>query len=238
MSTSRAKALGRRRRRPSWRQAVAVLLATLALGLPAVRIDALPRVRPDGVPAAPAAGQAPAAATPVGRGPAAAAVTALTTAPSGRDPLDAVPGDFPAVMGYVPVPARMADGTVRLAKPTGACSAPGGDAPFGFEQVCKVHDYGYDLLRYAHASGQDLTAEARRQVDAMFGHDLHARCRASTHGLARLGCHLLAEGFTAVVAVNSWRQRYGNPARESLPGWSGCQTLARDRGTEPGVRRC
>jgi peptidoglycan/LPS O-acetylase OafA/YrhL len=218
-TTPRTRPPGRQARRPGWRRAAAVLLAVLALGLPAVRVDAMPRVQPGAVPAAP--GGTPAlVATPVGRGPAAAAVTALATAPAGRDPLAAMPADFPAVMGYTPVPARMADGTLRLAKPAGACSAPGGDAPFGFEQACKVHDYGYDLLRYAHAGGQRLTAEARRQLDAMFDRDLHARCRAGGRGLARLGCDLLAEGFTAAVAVNSWRQHYGNPARESLPGWS------------------
>ncbi|HEX5878772.1 MAG TPA: phospholipase A2 [Actinomycetota bacterium] len=186
MSTPRTEVLGRRARRPRWRLAAAVLLAILALGLPAVRVDAMPRTQP-------------------GPGPAT---------------LAAVPDDFPAVMGYMPVTARMAGGTVRLAKPTGACSAPGGDAPFGFEQVCRVHDYGYDLLRYGHAGRQRLTPEARRQLDAMFDRDLHARCQATRRGLARVGCHLLAEGFTAVVSVNSWRQRYGNPARESPPGWS------------------
>jgi peptidoglycan/LPS O-acetylase OafA/YrhL len=204
MSTPRTEVLGRRARPPRWRRAAVVLLAILALGLPAVRVDAMPRTQPGAVPSTPAA----------------AAVTALTTAPAGRDPLAAVPGDFPAVMGYMPQPARMADGTVRLAKPTGACSAPGGGMPFGFEQVCKVHDYGYDLLRYAHAGGQRLTTDARRQLDAMFDRDLHARCQVGSSGLVRLGCHLLAEGFTAVVSVNSWRQHYGNPARESPPGWS------------------
>ena len=207
-------------RRPSWRLATAVVLAVIALGLLVVRVDAMPRTPPGLVPASPSTGQAAAAASPLGRGPAAAAVTALATAPAGRDPLAAVPADFASVMGYTPVPTRMADGAIRLAKPTGACSAPAGGAPFGFEQVCKVHDYGYDLLRYAEAGGQHLTAEARRQVDAIFDHDLHARCRATTHGLARTGCHLVAEGFTAAVSFNSWRQHYGNPARESLPGWT------------------
>jgi hypothetical protein len=79
-----------------------------------------------------------------------------------------------------------------------------------------VHDYGYDLLRYAHATGQRLAPEARRQLDAMFAHDLHARCRATGHGLAGAGCHLVAELFTTGVSVNSWRQHYGNPARERL----------------------
>ena len=144
-----------------------------------------------------------------------------------------MPNDFPAVMGYARAGAHGRRDR-PLAKPTGACSAPGGDAPFGFEQVCKVHDYGYDLLRYAHAGGQRLTAEARRQLDAMFDRDLHARCQATRPGLARLGCHLLAEGFTAVVSVNSWRQHYGNPTRESLPGWS--LGLAIDRGRAVAAR--
>jgi peptidoglycan/LPS O-acetylase OafA/YrhL len=219
-------------RRRTWPLVAIAVLAVLALGLLLVRVDAMPRARPGPASAAPSgardtapAGAPRAAATPVaapalGGGPAAVAVGALATAPSGQDPLAAVPAGFPAVMGYTPVPLRMADGTVRLAKPDGACSAPGGGAPFGFEQVCKVHDYGYDLLRYAAATGERLPAEARRQVDAMFDHDLHARCRAVEGGLARTGCHLLAEGFTAVVAVNSWRQHYGHPATESLPGWT------------------
>jgi hypothetical protein len=97
---------------------------------------------------------------------------------------------------------------------------PGGGAPFGFDQPCKVHDYGYDLLRYAHATGQQLTAEARRQIDAMFARDLHARCQVIGRGLAGAGCHLVAELFTAGVSFNSWRQHHGNPADERLPGWT------------------
>ena len=149
---------------------------------------------------------------------AAAAVTALVTAPAGQDPLAAVPADFASVMGYTPVPTRMADGTLRLAKPTGACSVPGDGAPFGFHQACTVHDYGYDLLRYAHATGQQLTPEARRQLDAMFGRDLHARCRVMGRGLPVTGCHLMADLFSAGVSFNSWRQHHGNPAEERLPG--------------------
>src|SRR6266540_4165109 len=44
-------------------------------------------------------------------------------------------------------------------------------APFRFQQACKVHDYGYDLLRYAHATGQQLTGEARRQLDGNPGRE-------------------------------------------------------------------
>jgi peptidoglycan/LPS O-acetylase OafA/YrhL len=208
-------------RRLSWRLAAAVVLAVLALGLLLVRVDATPRTQLAPAPAVASrtAEPAPAVASPLGRGPAAAAVTALVAPPAGQDPLTAVPADFASVMGYTPVPLRMADGTLRLAKPTGACSVPGGGAPFGFRRACQVHDYGYDLLRYAHATGQHLPAESRRQLDAMFGHDLHASSRTARHGLARAGRSLIAEAFTTGVAVNSWRQHYGNPARESLPSW-------------------
>jgi Prokaryotic phospholipase A2 len=196
---------------PAWRPAAAVLAAVLALGLLIVPADATPRTPPGSTAAA--------TTSSMGRGPAAAAVAALVAAPAGQDPLATAPADFASVMGYAPVPVRMADGTARLAKPTGACSAPGGGAPFGFQQACKVHDYGYDLLRYAHATGQRLTPEARRQLDAMFAHDLHARCQAVGHGLIRAGCDLVADLFTAGVSVNSWRQHDGNPARERLPAW-------------------
>jgi hypothetical protein len=83
-----------------------------------------------------------------------------------------------------------------------------------------VHDYGYDLLRYAHATGQRLDPEARRQLDAMFGRDLHARCRVLERGLPATGCHLMADLFSAGVSFNSWRQHHGYPAEERLPGWA------------------
>jgi peptidoglycan/LPS O-acetylase OafA/YrhL len=190
-----------------WRLAAAVL----ALGLLLVHAEATPRTPPGSAPAA--------TASSIGRGPAAAGITALVTAPAGQSPLAAVPADFATVMGYTPVPVPMADGTLRLAKPNGACSVPGGGAPFGFQPACKVHDYGYDLLRHAHTTGQQLTPEARRQLDAMFAHDLQARCQAAGHGLAGAGCNLVVELFTVGVSVNSWRQHYGYPARERLPGW-------------------
>jgi fucose 4-O-acetylase-like acetyltransferase len=199
-------------RHGSSRLATAVVLVVLAFGLLLVCVDAMPRTPPGSASVA--------VASSVGRGPATAAVTALVTAPAGQDPLAAVPADFASVMGYTPVPTRMADGTRRLAKPTGACSVPGGGAPFGFHQACKVHDYGYDLLRYAYATGQHLTAEARRQLDAMFARDLHAHCQVIGRGLAGAGCHLVVELFTGGVSFNSWRQHYGNPAEERLPGWA------------------
>jgi phospholipase A2-like protein len=170
------------------------LLAAVVVAL--IVLGSLPAVRPD-----------PARAAGVATGPAAAAVTALVAA----DPAAVAPAGFTAVMGYEPVPTRMTDGTLRSSKPSGACSAPGGGGPFGFETACKVHDYGYDLLRYAGATGEWLPPAARRQLDDMFGRDLHAHCRATRHGLAAFACHIAADAFSAAVAFNSWRQRDGDP---------------------------
>jgi Acyltransferase family/Prokaryotic phospholipase A2 len=197
-------------------------LALVALVLSLVRVDAAPRAHLalDGTGAA-----------RVGSGPAATALTSLVApaapAPAGTAGsapasalLASVPAGFRSAMGYTPVQVRMADGTVRLAKPAGACSAPGGGTPFRFQQACKVHDYGYDLLRYAHATGQHLTGEARRQLDGMLAHDLRAQCDASRHGLVGLGCHAVAEAFVTGASLNSWRQHFGNPGHESPPWWA------------------
>jgi fucose 4-O-acetylase-like acetyltransferase len=213
-----------------------VALALVALALSLVRVDAAPRAHLalDGTGAVAPVGSGPAAtalaslvAAPAGAGrpavaPAGPAPSPLASVPAGPapSPLASVPAGFRSVMGYTPVKVRMADGTVRLAKPDGACSAPGGGTPFRFQQACKVHDYGYDLLRYANATGQHLTGEARRQLDGMLGHDLRAQCDATRHGLARLGCHVVAQAFATGASLNSWRQHFGNPGRESPPWWA------------------
>jgi peptidoglycan/LPS O-acetylase OafA/YrhL len=146
-------------------------------------------------------------------------VDAMPRTRPGPDPTASPPGDFASVMGYTPVRVELADGTVRLAKPDGACSVPGGGEPFGFGRACKVHDHGYDLLRHADARGRRLDGEVRRRLDAWFVRDLHAQCEATSRGLAAVGCHAVTEGFATGLAFNSWRQGYGNPTRESVPGW-------------------
>ena len=138
--------------------------------------------------------------TDPGGGPAPAAPAALA------------PPGFAAVMGYVPVTARL-DGSnsPRLVKPAGSCSSPLGQRPFGFEVICKAHDYGYDLLRFAARSGRPPKAKAavraaRRLVDAQFDHDLHAHCAASRQRLGRLACDGLAAVYAGAVKLNSWWQ--------------------------------
>ena len=207
MSTPRAEVLGRRARR--------LELAARRRG-PARDPGARAAGRPRRCHAADQPGAIPAVATPVGREPAGRGHCA-------RPPLRPAGTRWPRCRTTSP-----GDGVRARAGAHGRRDRPARQAHrsmFGagrrravrVRAGCKVHDYGYDLLRYAHAGGQRLTAEARRQLDAMFDRDLHARCQATRPGLARLGCHLLAEGFTAVVSVNSWRQHYGNPTRSRCP---------------------
>lgn len=159
------------------------------------------------------------AAPRLGGGPVGTALAALV-APGGGDLAAAVPPGFAEFRGYTPVPERFSDGTVRMVNPDGACSVPGGGTRFRFDAACRAHDYGYDLLRYAHARGERLPDDARKAIDGTFASDLRAHCEVTRTGLARLGCKATAEVFAAGTGVNSWRQGYGNPGEESVPVWA------------------
>jgi hypothetical protein len=125
----------------------------------------------------------------------------------------AAPPGFARVMGYQPVPAPLhGSAAPRLVKPAGSCSSPLGQKPFGFGVICKAHDFGYDLLRFAARSGRAGTVPAaRRLIDGQFDHDLHAHCAATRHGLGRLACDGLAAVYAGAVKLNSWWQDEGTP---------------------------
>jgi hypothetical protein len=152
---------------------------------------------------------APAAQT-VGDPAAAAAVVSLTGI--GRA---VVPADFPSVMGYTPVTAKLADGEIRTIDPTGSCSAPGEGRPFAFATACKAHDFGYDLLRYAERRGEPLTEDARAAIDARLVADLRTQCDATTSGSQYAACYATVDVFAAGVEFNSWRQMSGPPVDTS-----------------------
>jgi hypothetical protein len=128
-------------------------------------------------------------------------------------PLAATLPDFRPVMGYVPVAARLAGtpGQARWLKPSGACSSPLGGTPFGFEAVCKSHDFGYDLLRFADRTGRPAGPELRRAVDDRFDQDLHMHCARTRRGLARFACDGMAAVYSGVVKLGSWAQGHGTP---------------------------
>ncbi len=122
---------------------------------------------------------------------------------------DAVPGDFAAVMGYRP---RTVDGT--LANPYGDCSSPV-PLPGEFDTACKVHDLGYDLLRYARESGGELGPWARRSLDERLDADMHAACEVRADPRSRAFCSAMADVAITAVGGNSWRQGYVTPVDET-----------------------
>lgn len=157
----------------------------------------------------PAAGSATASA-PIAdaadlRTPAGAAVAALT-GPNPGLALAVLPANFEAEMGYRPL--LVDDAPID---PLGDCSSPI-PLPDRFDGPCKVHDFGYDLLRLAGTDGRPLGAWARTALDRMLVQRMHDTC---TNPL----CDWAADVARAGLAFNTWRQRGGLPvARESLSG--------------------
>ncbi|WP_422335475.1 hypothetical protein [Rhodococcus sp. (in: high G+C Gram-positive bacteria)] len=87
--------------------------------------------------------------------------------------------------------------------------------PAEFDTSCRAHDLGYDLLRYASLSGEDLGPWARQSLDAQLDRRMHAACDSRTDPQSRGTCFLMANVATTAVAGNSWRQGYSAPVTES-----------------------
>ncbi|WP_123788458.1 hypothetical protein [Phytoactinopolyspora halophila] len=124
---------------------------------------------------------------------------------------DAVPEDFADVMGYRPEIVNRPDGAAHVVKPTGDCSTPFGATRYDFQRVCRTHDYGYDLLRYASKRDGELGPWARVAVDDLLGEDLRRRCEQVDGGAA---CRAVATAGEGIIKANSWRQGQGIPGRE------------------------
>ncbi|UYP17634.1 hypothetical protein OED52_13185 [Rhodococcus sp. Z13] len=155
---------------------------------------------------------APAATGNTGSGntAAAAAITALV-ADDTEAAQAAFPTDFAAVMGYSPIVERGLDSVARLVDPEGDCSAPI-PLPEVFESACRVHDLGYDLLRYARATEGELGPDARRRLDSLFARHLDLACRSDPQIAL---CHPISKIASAAVEFNSWRQGRHSPVPES-----------------------
>ncbi len=137
------------------------------------------------------------------------AVDALVSEPADRAEL-AVPAGFSTGRGYQP--------SVRgglLVNPHGNCSSPV-PLPRSFTPGCQRHDLGYDLLRHAAAMGHPLPASARHALDDQLADSMGASCREQrTSTPERLECTTWAGVASAAVWVNSLRQGWSVPSRES-----------------------
>ncbi|MCE5288252.1 MAG: hypothetical protein LLG14_03330 [Nocardiaceae bacterium] len=133
----------------------------------------------------------------------AAAIRALTSDDPVATQIAAVPADF----GYRPA------GTRYAVDPDGGCSSPIA-LPAVFDEPCKAHDLGYDVLRYAAAKGHPLGSWARDLLDRTLERRLHAACD-SVDALAHVTCTGAAWVAAGAVRVNSWRQHSGVPVPET-----------------------
>ena len=123
-------------------------------------------------------------------------------------PAPTIPEDFAAVMGYTP---SVEDGI--LVDPSGDCSSPV-TLPNEFDNACKGHDLGYDMLRYADRTGDPLGGWARQELDDQLRRRMHDACSSRQDAPARVGCYAMAEIAAGFVDINSWRQGYRSPAPE------------------------
>lgn len=154
------------------------------------------------------------------------AVATIQLLDDGQAAIEHLPADFPTVMGYQPQLARLADGKVRVVNPDGSCSVPGEGQPFDFDVACKAHDFGYDMLRYAHRTHSELPATAREDIDRRLSSDLHSQCLTDKVTASRASCDATVQVFRAGVGFNSWRQTYEAPEdRSGLPRTAGVLLL-------------
>ncbi|WP_286954220.1 MULTISPECIES: hypothetical protein [Corynebacterium] len=61
--------------------------------------------------------------------------------------------------------------------PTGSCSSPVA-LPASFEPACRVHDFGYDLLRVAHRNGEFISQEIRCDLDSQLERQMSETCQS------------------------------------------------------------
>lgn len=133
------------------------------------------------------------------RTPAAVAVTALLNEPA-PVAARAVPAGFESVMGYRP---QIRGG--RLVDPDGGCSGPI-PLPAEFSLACAEHDLGYDLLRYADLTDEQVGGWARSGIDERLDERMRAACTRRLAGADQAVCTAAAQTATAGVELNSVRQ--------------------------------
>ncbi|MFW0786734.1 hypothetical protein AAFP35_19745 [Gordonia sp. CPCC 206044] len=110
-----------------------------------------------------------------------------------------LPDSFVETMGYRP---GVEDGYPVDAD--GDCSSPI-PMPDRFDRLCRTHDFGYDVLRFAEQQGHPLGGWARRRLDGQLIDRMHASCSSPL-------CDLAAVAAAGGLRLNTWRQYDGPPA--------------------------
>ena len=90
--------------------------------------------------------------------------------------------------------------------------------PERFEPLCRTHDFGYDLLRFGAQTGHTAAPWTRRALDGMLVDEMHDSC---TNPL----CEAAATVADGGLNVNSWRQKWRAPERETTSDLLSTATL-------------
>ncbi|MYR05022.1 hypothetical protein GTV32_01115 [Gordonia sp. SID5947] len=109
-----------------------------------------------------------------------------------------LPKQFTADLGYRP---QIVAG--YPVNPRGGCSSPV-TLPRRFEVLCRSHDFGYDVLRFAAETGHPLGGWARLRLDQMLVDRMHASCTSPF-------CDAAATATELGLRLNTWRQYDGPP---------------------------
>lgn len=148
--------------------------------------------------------------------PAVAAAQQLAALPNGGDGasaaqeyIAAMPMEVIEALGYTPV---IVDGLPS--DPEGGCSSPM-PLPDSFTPACLTHDLGYDFLRVADASNEQIPSGVRFALDQQLGTRMSASCGGGV--VEQASCKARAEIADLAVKANTWRQGEGAPVEENWP---------------------
>jgi hypothetical protein len=105
---------------------------------------------------------------------------------------------------------------VRLERHGGS---PHGGQQRAFTVECQSHDYGYDLIGFAHRTGQAWRPADRLTADHWFGQFMQRVCqKTGWWGLFnKVSCYDNHDLFMAGVQFNTWREGRGCPRSKGTP---------------------
>ena len=148
-------------------------------------------------------------ASVVGTVGAVGAVAAAKSLAAGERGTSYMSPELVAELGYTP---GVQNGLAM--NPEGDCSSPV-TLPESFEPACQTHDLGYDLLRVAERTGEQIPGGLRASLDRQMADQMRGSCRAG----GGAGCRAMAVVAHVGVGANTMRQGNGAPVAEPWLDW-------------------
>ena len=139
----------------------------------------------------------------------ATAVAAAKSLAAGERGTSYMSPELVAELGYTPGVQN-----VLAMNPEGDCSSPV-TLPESFEPACQTHDLGYDLLRVAERTGEQIPGGLRASLDRQMADQMRGSCRAG----GGAGCRAMAVVAHVGVGANTMRQGNGAPVAEPWLDW-------------------